>query len=268
MRASLLKLKLLLITVVGICVLFALQSRQRTLSAAAPIHETPHITLDDLEADAVALLNEADGVARVERLVAVPRPQHRIVHIADWHTVPRALYAADLRDISDHPITDAEIDDAHAFSAAVTKVVQASERKLLRWMGRYYGVRSVHLEGVTDRDASAYLTLIQTVGRRGADYLPPDFGAAAQAFLVGDIEEVRAAEDGEAHQRAAEEALGRHLFDGPANTAREGAIVKRLIASGPLAVIVLGGDHDLSEHIRSVPDCEYLRVFVEGYPED
>ena len=58
------------------------------------------------------------------------------------------------------------------------------------------------------------------------------------------------------------------VFDGGANDAREAAIVRRLLQGGPLSVVVLGGAHDLSEEVRAAGNCEYLRVFVEGYPAD
>lgn len=265
---ALVKLILLILALASASVLLSVPLQQHGFPSAPPVEETPHVTLDDLQSDAVALLYEADGVERVERLVAVARPRHRIIHIADWHTVPHDFYAADLRAVSDHPVTDEEIEKQHAFSDAVTKVVQFNQRKLIRWMGTYYGVRTVFLEGVTDQSLPAYLTLVRSVGRRGPDVLPPDFGAAAQAFLAGDIEELRAAEDDLASEPAKIEAVGHLVFDGPANDAREAAIVQRLVRSGPLAVIVLGGDHDLSRHVRKIPGCEYLRVFVEGYPAD
>lgn len=250
------------------CVLIALQPRPHFLSAATSADNWSPVTLDDLRSDAAQLLSDADGVTRVEQLVSVPHPAYRIIHIADWHTVPRTVYAADLRDASADPLTDAEIEQAHAASDAITNIVQRSQRKLLRWMGTSGGVRSVFVEGVTDQSLPAYMMLVRAVGRHGLDGLPPDVGAAAQALVAGDIEQLRAAEDEAAHADAGEEAIGRHFFDGPANAAREAAIVKRLVRSGPLAVVVLGGDHDLSGHVRKIRDCDYLRVFVEGYPSD
>ena len=48
---------------------------------------------------------------------------------------------------------------------------------------------------------------------------------------------------------------------------RDRAIVKRLLAAGPLAVVVLGGGHDLaSEVLRQGRNVEYLRVEVTRYP--
>ncbi len=50
--------------------------------------------------------------------------------------------------------------------------------------------------------------------------------------------------------------------------ARQDAIVKGLLGRGPLAVIVLGGAHDLSESVRRLaPGCEYLRVAGRCYRE-
>jgi hypothetical protein len=45
-------------------------------------------------------------------------------------------------------------------------------------------------------------------------------------------------------------------------------MVRRALAVRPVAVIVLGGDHDLSGSIhRLAPRSEYIRRRVKGYPE-
>ena len=44
-----------------------------------------------------ALLRQLPGVAHVETAVAVARPSARIIHLRDWHSVPRDLSALDLR---------------------------------------------------------------------------------------------------------------------------------------------------------------------------
>jgi hypothetical protein len=49
--------------------------------------------------------------------------------------------------------------------------------------------------------------------------------------------------------------------------AREGYMVRSALPVRPVAVIVLGGEHDLSESVgRLAPGSEYIRVKVEGYP--
>jgi len=47
-------------------------------------------------------------------------------------------------------------------------------------------------------------------------------------------------------------------FDADANERRESAIVRRLLKAGPVAVIVLGGGHDLSDNVPF--GCEYIRL--------
>ena len=51
--------------------------------------------------------------------------------------------------------------------------------------------------------------------------------------------------------------------------AREDAMVRAALARGPFALVVLGGEHDLTESARRVAgaDCEYVPVTVGGYPE-
>jgi hypothetical protein len=46
-------------------------------------------------------------------------------------------------------------------------------------------------------------------------------------------------------------------------------MVRAALQSGPVAVIVLGGDHDLSGAVRRLApgDCEYLRVTPARYAE-
>ncbi len=50
--------------------------------------------------------------------------------------------------------------------------------------------------------------------------------------------------------------------------ARQDAQVRAALKSGPVAVIVLGGSHELSESVRAASgQCEYLRVTTRRYRE-
>lgn len=223
-------------------------------------------SLDDLRSNAVYVLKESDGVGGVERLVPIDRPTHRIIHIADLHAVSFDDLAADLRD-QDPTVSEDDIRAEHDRVIAAVRRVQRSQCKLLRWLSKYNGVRVVHLEGLTDADLPAYRRLVRALGTYGPDAMPVELGAVGQAMLAGYID-VAAAED-EAAYRAADPFAGDEVrFGGPANDAREAAIVRRLVASGPLSVVVLGGRHFLSQQVRAIGDCEYLRVTVEDWPED
>jgi hypothetical protein len=156
-----------------------------------------------------------------------------------------------------------EVERLYTESLAATACVQASQRKLLQWLGRRC-VRRVYLEGLTDRDMPAYLAMVRAVGRHRAEALPPHFGASAQALVAGEIDEIVPAEDERAFEAAGQEAR-ELIFDGPANLERERAIVRRLMAD-EVSVVILGGDHDLSDVVPV--GVEYLRVTVEGWPDD
>ena len=47
-------------------------------------------------------------------------------------------------------------------------------------------------------------------------------------------------------------------FDPDANERRETAIVGKLLKAGPVAVIILGGEHDLSDNVPT--SCEYIQL--------
>lgn len=85
-------------------------------------------SLDDLRSNAVELLNESDGVFKVEWLVAVDRPTHRIVHIHDWHWVPFESLSADLRD-QDSSLTDDEIREIYDGTVASTAIVHETQKR-------------------------------------------------------------------------------------------------------------------------------------------
>lgn len=195
-------------------------------------------TLGDLRADALYILNQCPSVGIVERSVAVERPRHRIVHLLDLHPVTRDDFAADIRD-QQPDATDDEIEAAYQAAMAEAVRVYLAQDKLLRWLAEFHGVHRVHFEGMTDADRP--------------------FKIAEGLFAVP-------AED-EATYRAADPFQGdRVAFEGPANDAREAAIVRRLLSAGPLAVVVLGAGHDLSQQCETAGDVEYLRVTVQGFP--
>lgn len=196
-------------------------------------------TLDDLRSDAVYILNRCPGVVSVERTVSAEHPRRRIVHILDFHPIAFEDLAADIRD-RDPTASDADIASKYVALMDSIVPVQISQAKLLSWLARNHGVRRVHFEGMTDADK-------------------PFLAAGSHALAVP-------VEDADAHRRADPFQGERVVFGGPANDAREAAIVRRLLDAGPLAVVVLGAAHDLSRHLQAVDDVEYLRVAVEGFP--
>lgn len=239
-------------------------------------------SLSDLTAPAVAILQNLPGVEAAEVLVKAKRPVHRIVHITDWHFVPREAFAIDIREQAAEAIDDDELDRLYAEHLDEVRRVQHQQRRLLRELIRRHGVERVFCEGLTDGDMPVYQLIIEHIGRRelseselsagpaGADETLLRIGAAGQLLAAGELAEALPAEDESVYEQADPLAgtAGRLIFDGAANDARQTAIVRRLLDKGPIAVVVLGADHDLSDQVRQLGRgrCEYVRVKVSGMP--
>jgi hypothetical protein len=106
----------------------------------APDKSAPHIT--DLATDAVALLRGLPGVARVDVAPAAAKPTARIVHLLDFHFVPRNLFAVDFKEANRRDLTDA---DWQRILLSV-EMVQAEQA------AAHHGLRQVLVEGLTEAD--------------------------------------------------------------------------------------------------------------------
>src|SRR5262249_42061692 len=136
--------------------------------------------LDDLDTDAAALLGQLPGVAQVELAFAVPKPSHRIIHLRDWHYVPRDLSALDLRQAHGRELTEAEIAALHEELLLRVELVQL-EQALLRCLARHHGLRRLLAEGMTAKDAPLYPARIAEFGGAKKHPRPPRVWGLAPA---------------------------------------------------------------------------------------
>jgi hypothetical protein len=90
-----------------------------------------------------------------------------------------------------------------------------------------------------------------------------ELGAAGRLLIAGELEDVLPLDDETALDASRPVTpAGRVKLDKEKVRAREETQVRLLLAGDPVAVIVLGGDHDLSQPLRSLTEgrAEYLRV--------
>jgi hypothetical protein len=139
------------------------------------------------------------------------------------------------------------------------------------------GVKSVYLEGLTDKSKAHYAERIETLKR----FSPPtgddptsifiarlrredtlQLGAPGKLLIAGELDAVHPSDDAELHALANPVQGSQLRFDASANEAREAGIVKLLLNS-KLAVVVLGGEHDLANNLP--PNVEYIRVTLTAY---
>jgi len=88
-----------------------LEKTQTSAEEAVQAYQpTSPARLDNLSVPAADLLKQLPGVGKVEVLVAVDKPALRIVHLADWHFVPRELFDADMEAAHGRTLTEADKD--------------------------------------------------------------------------------------------------------------------------------------------------------------
>lgn len=213
-------------------------------------------------------------------------PPAKIIHIANYHFVARDDFAADLRDQS-ADITDAEIDQQYAEFLDDVETVQNEQIAILRGLIREHGIKAVFMEGVTDENVAKFRAtakelpeldlpelhrqmketedfaeqalLLVTIDEHRAKLL--ELGAVGHLMRTGELDDVLPLDDAYL-MKAANPVKNGFRFDGEANEKRERAMARRLTDGGPVAVVILGGGHDLSKDLR---DYRFEVIVPEAY---
>ena len=258
-------------------------------------------TLDNLDADAVAIFRQLPGVVQVTRHGPPGRPSHRVVHLLDWHFVPKDRYAADLRSLSDKLLSDAEVEGHWKELLREVAVVQTEQLVVLRQLIQRLGLRSIHVEGLTSRDMPIFeakvavlrkvgaelaslRSIVEELGEEDAGQLVKQLegveqqqhrdllqlGAAGRLLMEGTIKAVVPLEEVASYEAAdpvAED--GTVVLNQDRIEARQDAQVKRLLDGGKCSLIILGGAHDLSDNLDrfSGGQTEYIRVATKRWQE-
>jgi hypothetical protein len=219
------------------------------------------VRLDDLAADADALLRGVPGVARVVRQGPASKPAMRIVQLCDSPLVP----AESLRLQPDS--------GAYREYLARAEMLHHQQVAFLRCLVRRHGVKAIHTPGLTDVSSSVWrenvallkgmlvnepdLLAARTAGKQASEAGALLARVRSQRLQTGPVGVLEAL--GEVRALPLEQRPG----GGPD---REAAIVSRLLAAGPLSVIVLAGRHDLAEEFqRQGLLVQYLRVEMTRY---
>jgi hypothetical protein len=282
--------------------LLAQQVEQERQSSDAFIEGyTPRVKgqIDELAASAADILRQLPGVADVEVLVRTPKASHRIIHLRDWHFVPRDMFALDVRQQVFRPVTDEEIDRLYQKFLLEVELVQIEQETILRSLAKHHGLRQVLVEGLTPRSVAAYREILEalrdmneslsglkkaraelrsdapTIDERikemelGQRKLLLEYGSAVKLEMEGKLK-LQPLDDGELLEQAKPVAKdGKLKVENAKRQARHDAQVKAALASGPCSFIVLGGKHDLSESVRRLGGgvTEYVRVTTRRYRE-
>ena len=288
-------------------------TEQEVESAKAVAEYAPasKVRIDDLASPVADLLRQLPGVVQVEVAVAAKKPTARIVHLRDWHFVPKDLHAIDLKAAYGRDLTDDEIDRLHEEHLLEVELVQVEQIALLRCLIKHHGLKRIFSEGFSPTELEAYREKIAVLKSMENDQVPQvrknldevrklidgstgekkekaqaietrllvlldehkhrllEMGAAGRLLISGELDDVLPLEDAVALERAKPiSPSGGVKLDPVKLEARHDAQVKATMKEGPVAVIVLGGSHDLTESIqRFSGTCEYLRVTTRQFKE-
>jgi hypothetical protein len=188
-----------------------------------------------------------------------------VVHIRDFHFVPKEL--ADVERLNYPALLDE------------VQRVQSDEMAIARFLIQRHGIQAIFSEGLSKESLSGFTVRIDllrdmdTLAKAGtldADELRQrremalTVGIAGQLLLAKAIREILPLEDEKALQDAKPVVDGKVVPNEAKTAARRKAMVAHLPAEG-MALIVLGGSHDLGPHLPV--GTLYVKVTARSYPE-
>jgi hypothetical protein len=230
-------------------------------------------------------------------------PERVVVHLRDWHLVPRDAFDKDVKAAAGRDLSKDELDRLYAEHLDAVESVQKQLDAILRRLAASHRGLPVYVEGLTDDGVNVFKLKATALSDVGAEQIPEARRSLAEARkLKGQVAaelakrcesliarhrseslelgavlgpcaeglvEVRALDDAEALKAAEPRWLGGELFDPAAVRAREDAMARRLAdAKEPLVVALLGGGHDLGAPLSlHAPKVRYVRLTVDAYRE-
>lgn len=215
----------------------------------------------------------------VARVIIVPARTERqfvIIHLCNWHMIPRASFEAVLKADG---ISDNEISRRFEVHEARVESVQAEQRSLMLFLVKELQLKAVHLEGLCAEDAERFEKRLRQLrlavslqpdhfSQKAAETLREDrllAGTAGRLSMDG-VVNILPVEDRAAFEAASPFQADGSCADNPEMTEwRETEIVRHLIHDGAVTFVILGGLHDLSNNVPD--DCEYVRIETKRYVE-
>jgi len=291
---------------------------KESAEAVSSYHPKSNARIDELQAAVDELLRRLPGVVDVETKVRAENPTTRIIHLRDWHFVPRDLYAIDLRQALGRQLSPEEIDHLHQELRLEVEIVQSEQLASLRCLIRHHGLKRLYAEGLTEAGLPVYREKVAVLREMEREQIPSlrkqladtqrlirgmeeadranterhkaakeierhiltlleehqsrlvEMGAAGRLLIAGEIDDVLPLDDGKLLDAANPvRPDGSVQLDPEGLRARQDAQVQAIVRREVVAVIILGGAHDLSPSIRSArPDrSEYLRVTTKRFRE-
>ncbi len=235
-----------------------------------------HTIAVQAETPLMKLLKSAPEVHSVERHFAgVPsedpeRGRTIIVHIRDWHWVPLEYVAAELPANTDRRTVRAHYD---RFLKSV-KTVQDEQYVLLKRLADA-GYRTVYREALTPDVEPLFRALCRTLwsGREAIPDVGPELlkmpnilavGAPGRLLAEGTLKRVRALDTDESLKltRPLDEDGRVRKVTEIAREKREDHMIRTVLKAKGVALVVLGGAHDLTDNVRELATGKTTLIVV------
>jgi hypothetical protein len=136
-----------------------LVAEQEAESAQAVANYTPARKGDigDIGALQAETLRGLPGVLDVDVMVNPEKAKNRcIVHLRDWHFVPRDSFAIDMADAYGRTLSADEIDLLYEQHLLEVELVQLEQIALLRCLIKHHGLKAVFAEGFASTEIKGY----------------------------------------------------------------------------------------------------------------
>ena len=206
-------------------------------------------------------LQEFPGVESARTVVDCDEPKLTIVHVRDWHFIEFAEFRAEVED----EIAPELINDQYLIFAHEVQAVQDQQELFLKAMVRA-GHRDVWIEGLIPEFERAFQHICHAAAQNGLYESPNPIsvGAAARLFVKQQIRVHALDTDKGLRLTMPLDADGR-LREVPDSDIekRENLMMRQLKDHTGVAIVVLGGAHDLSNNVPT--GVKLIVVTVRGY---
>jgi hypothetical protein len=116
-------------------------------------------------------LADLPHVASVEGAPA-PRAERTVVHLRDWHLVPRGPFDKDVKPAADRDLSKDELDRLYAEHLDAVEKVQKQLDAILRRLGARHRGLPVYVEGLTDDGVTVFKLKATALSDVGAEQIP------------------------------------------------------------------------------------------------
>src|SRR5262249_17487603 len=110
-----------------------------------------------------------------------PRAERTVVHLRDWHLVPRDHFAGDVKATAGRDLSEAEIDRLYAEHLDAVESVQEQLDAVLRELAARHPDLPVYVEGLTDDGVNAFELKATTLAEVGNEQVAQARRSLAEA---------------------------------------------------------------------------------------